>query len=276
MESLIVKSYNSSLQDYELNWIEKTLNNKNLINEYRNPTLSLYISMVYGFAEHLPYSIDIEQPEYVPADFLNMIPKDVDTNQWFKWDDRRTVFYSMINWGDTFKSGMLLQLCNVFQKMILGEFTHDFVLNEEDFLKMGFDSLTKNQEYNRCFFETLKSLPNHYNKVMSATNNDERRKALEDMYKEVMTKISARYGGFRERDADGNIIRESKVTIPIRPSKDVDMLVYWDDVTFHDGIPSLIEEIKKEQMKQYQNKKDDSSKALPEANSTPKLKQLKY
>lgn len=46
--------------------------------------------MVYSFARHLPYSMDIEQPEYVPADFLNMIPHDVEENNWFKYDDRRT------------------------------------------------------------------------------------------------------------------------------------------------------------------------------------------
>jgi len=61
----------------KLNWIERISKDSYVSDSYKNPTLSLYTSMVYGFANHFPYSMDIEQPEYVPADFFNMIPNDV-------------------------------------------------------------------------------------------------------------------------------------------------------------------------------------------------------
>jgi len=199
LKSLIVKTYDSSLTGYAQNWIEELQDNIRLRDYYRNPTLSLYTSMVYGFANHLPYLMDIEQPEYVPADFLNMVPDDVEENSWFKWEDRRTYFNAMIHWGDTFKSGMLLQICNVFQKMILGQFPTNFILTEENYIGWGIDLITQDQEYNRCFFETLKTLPDWYHKLTSSVNNDERRNILDVMYADIMSKVSARYGSFKKQ-----------------------------------------------------------------------------
>ena len=149
MKNLINTNYDTDLHIYERDWIEK--NSKN--NMYKNPSVSLYTSMVYSFAKHLPYSMDIEQPEYVPADFLNMMPLDIETNNWFKWEDRRTFFNAMIRWSDTFKTGILLQICNIFQKMILGKFPADFELEEKEYTDLGIDMLTKNEEYNRNFFD---------------------------------------------------------------------------------------------------------------------------
>lgn len=271
MESLIVKTFDNSLQSHAQNWIDELQNNFYLKDDYQNPTLSLYTSMVYGFANHLPYSMDIEQPEYVPADFLNMIPNDVEENNWFKWDDRRTYFNAMVHWGDTFKSGMLLQMCNLFQKMILGQFPNNFVLTEDDYTSLGIDVMTKDQEYNRCFFETLKALPDWYQKLSAATDNDERRSILEAMYADIMSKISARYGSFKETDGNGNTVRESKGTISIRPSDDVSMFVHWEYITFHDGIPDVIEAIRREQMNNYNKIKQQSK--ISEDIQVPKLKQ---
>lgn len=272
MESLIVKAYDASLQGYAETWIEELQNNSRLRDYYNNPTLSLYTSMVYGFANHLPYSMDIVQPEYVPADFLNMIPSDVEENSWFKWKDRRTYFNAMINWDDAFQSGMLLQMCNIFQKMILGQFPIDFVLTEENYTEWGIDLITNDEEYNRCFFETLKTLPDWYHKLISSVNNDERRSILDAMYSDIMSKISARYDSFKETGTDGNTIREYKGSIPIMPSRDVSMLVYWDHVKFHDGIPSVIEAIKSEQLRTYNKSESEPLSELSDDSHTSKLK----
>lgn len=273
MEELTVKPYDNSLQNYESRWIESVLKNCNKRSMYRNPTASLYTSMVYGFANHLPYSMDIEQPEYVPADFLNMVPYDALENNWFKWDDRKTFFIALVNWGDTYKTGMLLQMCNVFQKMILGQFQSDFILREEDYINLDIDSMTKDKEYNRNFFEILKSLPDWYRKLVSATDNDKRRKVLEEMYADIMNKIAARYGTVRKTEVGEKVItfKESKGTTIIRPSKDVEMLVYWDDITFHDGIPDIIEGIKQEQLINY-NKRNQSSSEPQKDSHILKLK----
>lgn len=272
MENLIVKSYDSSLQKYEQDWIDKIQKDIQLIRTYNNPSLCFYTSMVYGFAEHLPYSMDIEQPEYVPADFLNMNPHDVDENFWFKWDDRRSYFNAMMHWGDALKTGMLLQVCNIFQKMILGQFPNNFELTEENYKNWGIDAMTDEPEYNRNFFETLKALPDWHDKLISAVDNEERRSILESMYADMMNKISNRYGSFRETDINGNIIRDEKGVIPIKPSMDVEMLIYREGVTYHDGIPEVIEAIKKEQLEKYEKFKSQFSNELPGENQTPRLK----
>lgn len=262
MNNLIKRTQNTSLNEYENVWLDY-VNSTRYRSDYGNPSLSLYTSMVYGFANHLPYSMDIEQPEYVPADFLNMLPYDVEENQWFKYSDRRTFFNAMVCYGDAFKSGILLQMCNVFQKMLLGQFPTDFVLREEDFSGWGIDTLSKDDEYNRCFFETLKSLPDHYLKVTRTTNNEDRRKALEDMYNEVMNNIANRVGGIKITGADGTIIRENKGFVSLRPDRDVEMMIHWDDVLFHDGVDFIIQSIKEKQLYYYNKKKSQ----LLEANN---------
>lgn len=268
MENLIVKTYDSSVQGYAQNWIEEIQKNERMKDYYKNPTLSLYTSMVYGFANKLPYSMDIEQPEYVPADFLNMVPNDALENDWFKWEDRRTFFNAMTRWGDTFKSGMLLQMCNIFQKMILGQFPTDFALTEEDYTSWGIDLMTNDQEYNRCFFETLKSLPDWYQKLLSSANNEERRSVLDMLYSDIMNKISARYDSFKEVDTNGSTITEYKGIFPIDPSSDVSLLVNWENVRFHNGIPTVIEAIKGEQIEMY----DKNKTGLLEESHNAKLK----
>lgn len=242
-----------SLKVYETNWLENIIKMKK-IDCYSNPSLSFYASMVYGFANHLPYSMDIMQPEYVPADFLNMSPFDVDTNPCFKFEDRRNFFNSLVRWGDTFKTGMLLQFCNIFQKMLLGQFPVDYEISKEYYYIWGVDKLTKDEEYNRYFFETLKSLPNYYDKVEGTKNNEERRCALEEMYSSIMAKISARYGGFKQTDCNGTVVRETKGVLQIKPSRDIEMFLYWDNVVYHDGIESVISEIKNAQLKNYKDK----------------------
>lgn len=266
MDELIVKTYDTSLQNYELTWNQAILQDSDKKDIYRNPSLSLYTSMVYAFANRLPYSMDIEQPEYIPADFLNMMPYDVEENNWFKWEDRRTFFNSMIRWRDTFKTGMILQMCNVFQKMILGQFPSNFDLKEEDYSAWGINLMTDNEEYNRRFFETLKSLPDYYKEIISADNNEARRVVLDQMYTDIIHKIASRAGGFKEEDSKGNLIRESKGSALVMPSNDVKMLVYWENITFHDGIPSVIEAIKQEQFEKYISNKPQ---ALKEASETP-------
>lgn len=233
MLNLIKNSQDQSLSIYEKQWIDSLT-----IDDYKNPTLTLYTSMVFGFANHLPYSMDIEQPEYVPSDFFNMEPIDVETNDWFKYADRRTFFNSMISWGDSFKTGILLQICSIFQKMLLGKFPENFELKEEYLVDWGIDKMTHNMEYNRCFFEILKSLPFFYTCIINSKNNEERRNNLNQMYESVADKIAA-YRGY------------STNKITINPSWDVKMRVYWEHIVFYDGIKNVVESIKKEQLKYY-------------------------
>lgn len=260
MDKLLSLVANDDLQTCGSSWMAKAKKS----GYYHNPSASFFTSMVYGFASHLPYSMDIEQPEYVPADFLNILPHDVDENPWFKYEDRRTIFNALINWGDTYKTGILLQLCNIFQKMLLGQFPVDYELGEDNYVEWKIFSMTKNEEYNRNFFETLKILPSFYRSVISAPDEKSRRVALEEAYATIKKNLAARFGGIKVTDANGNIVTERIGTIPIRPSEDVAMLVHWDNISFHDGIKPVIDEIRTKQLEEYIRSKNKNCLVLEE------------
>lgn len=213
-------------------------------------------SMVYDFAKKLPYSMDIQQDEYVPADFLNMTPYDFQSDKFFKWEDSRTVYKAMTSWGDTFKSGILLQVCAVFQKMLSEQFPSTYSLNDDDFYLWGIDSMTSNSEYNKRFFETLKSLPAYYKRVLSAKTNEERRGALAEIYGEIENGIVNKIGGFRETDSSGKIVREAKPTIACVPSSDLKMLYYFRNIRYNSDIGPLKGMIKKQELNRLEKQKD--------------------
>ena len=254
MDKLIKQVSGSPLQEYEILWRSSLEANRSKKERYRNPSLSFYTSMVYGFANHLPFSMDIMQPEYVPGDFFNMEPSDVEDNDWFKWDDRRTYFNAMTHWGDSLKSGMILEICFIFQKMLLGQIPPSFELPDEQFTTLGFDKMTSNMDYNQAFFETLKRLPKYYLLVSNTNNNEERRKALEVIFNDMMTKLCARAGGMTTEtmlDEEISLITEVPGRVPIHPCRDVEMMVHWEGTIFHDGIDEVTKDVKQKQLLAY-------------------------
>ena len=232
----------------------------------RNPSLGLYASMVYGFAKHLPYSMDIEQPEYIPADFLNTEPLDADYSSFFKYEDSRTFFRSLTSFHETFESGIILQICFIFQKMILGEFPYNFEIKDSDYYDWGIDEMTSNQEYNRRFFNILKTLPTYYKKVITATSNAERRKHLEEMYNKIELEIARLWGGSNNYEYSP----EEPPAI-IEPYKDVVLKINPWGITYYDGITEIIEQIKKEQLKKYKKYPHKGFEQVEEIESSIKI-----
>ena len=219
-------------------------------NEYSNPSLTLFGSMLYDFAYKLPYSMDIEQEEYVPGDFLNLEPYDVDENRWFKFSDRRTLFNAMEH-TDARRSGILLQVCFIFQQMLLGKVT-PYELSDSDYERTRISK--RDEEYNRNFFTVMKKLPEYYLKVISANTNEERRKILDEVYDEMRYYIGMRVGSFRKSEIhDGVevITRDRKATIPYAPYLDIEMIL--DHSGFYNMyFRDLTNKIKEEQLKNYQ------------------------
>lgn len=199
-------------------------------NDKNIPEGDIIFSMVYDFANHLPYSMDIQQEEYVPADFMHMKPYDASTHKFFKWKDSETVYKALISSGDTFRTGVIMQVCAVFQKMLSEQFPHDYALKDSDFYTWGIDEMTPDEDYNRNFFEILKTLPEYYRDVQAAKNNDERRKILMTIYEEMQQNIANRVGGYRRRNAQGEVVEEFKPQVIWQPSQDVYMLYYFNQI----------------------------------------------
>lgn len=262
MENLsIIKSQNTNDELYAM---EAPLIEKYEKEGYRNPSLTLHGSMVWGFANHLPYSMDIEQPEYVPGDFLNIEPKDVDENIWFKWEDRRTIYNAMYCWGDTRRSGILLQTCYVFQQMLLGNISPYVAVDEDSYYSLGINKFTGDEEYNKRFFSILKKLPEYYERVVTAENNTKRREALEEIYKEIRANIEMKIGGFAEHNSDGTLRRYSPATVSCPPYMDVEMLIDSSrTLTYFDGLElDLTKNIKAEQLQRIHRKVGDKEKTI--------------
>ena len=77
----------------------KEFGEKNQISEDK-----VICSIVYEFAKKLPYSMDYMDKDFVPGIFLNLRPENP-SKLIFK--DYSGLYYKMIDWGDTKKSGIL-------------------------------------------------------------------------------------------------------------------------------------------------------------------------
>ena len=201
-------------------------------------------SIVYEFASKLPYSMDYMDKDFVPGIFLNVAP--VNPSKWI-FKDYSSLYNKMINWGDTKKSGILLQICNIFQAMLMGQFPSNYQLTEEDFHNLGIDQMTSDNEYNRFLFETLEMLPQYCLKLNSTQNSDERRKILDDIYKVILDRVGQKVAGFKRTSVDGDIIsvQEHKATIRLLPHRDLDMLYSNERIKFGFGVRDLVDNINK-------------------------------
>lgn len=136
-------------------------------------------SMVYKFAKNLPYSMDYCDDNFILGDFINYTPSN--SNKYL-FKDYGNVYNKMINWGDILVSGIQLQVCNIFQKILLSNLPDNYSLSEEDYYNYGFDKLTSMEYYNKTIFNFLRMLPYYCTLVNSSDNTDERRKKLDEVY----------------------------------------------------------------------------------------------
>lgn len=201
-------------------------------------------SIVYEFASKLPYSMDYMDKDFVPGQFLNIAP--TNPSKWI-FKDYNSLYHKMINWGDTKKSGILLQICNIFQAMLMGQFPSNYQLTEEDFYNLGIDQMTSDNEYNQFLFETINLLPQYCMEVNSTQNLDERRKILDDIYMVILDRVGQKIGGFRRTSVNGDIIsvEERKATIRLFPHRDLDMLYYFQRIRFGFNVRDLVNNINK-------------------------------
>lgn len=214
------------------------VNNNNLLQEElknfaieKQETLEdIICSIVYEFTKKLPYSMDYKDEYYVPGDFLNFgVPNSA--GSLFKWYD--SIYKKMIDWGDSLKSGVLLQACLIFQKMLMGDFPNNYVLTEEDYYKMGINNMTGSEKYNQDLFYILKKLPDYYKKVNSVATQEDRRKVLKEVYMNMQNRIGQKVGGFIKREIIGDvetIIQHHPATINWSPYQDLKMVYYFEHI----------------------------------------------
>ena len=199
-------------------------------------------SIVYEFAKKLPYSIDYMDEDFVPGIFLNVAPSNPKT---YIYKYNNSLYDKMINWGDTLKSGILLQICFIFQTMLMQRIPSNYQLSEEDYYNLGISNMTSDKEYNRYLFEMLKSLTEYCARVNLTESTEDRRKVLDEVYVIMFQKIGQKIGGIRRTSIDGDIIsiQEHKSTICLVPHRDLDMLYYFNNIRFGFGVERLVKKI---------------------------------
>lgn len=199
-------------------------------------------SLVYDFAKKLPYSMDYMDSDFVPGIFLNIAPLNPKT---YIYKYNSSLYDKMINWGDTLKSGILLQVCFIFQTMLMQQIPSNYQLSDDDYYNLGINNMTSDEEYNCYLFEMLKLLPEYCARVNSNESADDRRKVLDEVYAIMFQRVGQKVGGFRRTSVKDDVIsvQDYKPTIGLFPHRDLDMLYYFNNVRFGFGIERLVKKI---------------------------------
>lgn len=189
-------------------------------------------TLVYRFASNLPYSMDFKDPKFVLGDFMNYVP--VNPKK-YMFIDYGSVYNKMIHWSDTIVSGVKLQVCSIFQKMLMSINADKYTLVEEDFYLYGFDKLTGMDIYNKNIFNLLVDLPKYCKLVNSTDNLEERREHLKAVY-EIIDKVTSHVEYVRRHNTevckDVEAVREEKVDFVHgwSPDADLHMMYHFNNI----------------------------------------------
>lgn len=192
--------------------------------------------LVWEFAKKLPYSMDYTDPEFVPGDFMNFVPENPKK---YLFVDYGSVYNKMLHWNDTIVNAVKLQVCNIFQKMLMTESVDRYQLEEIDFYTYGFDKLTGMDIYNRNIFKLLVDLPKYCVLVRNAGSTEERRKVLEQVYA-IIEKVTSYVEYTKKTNVEVTngveVVAEELVQFVHgwRPYQDLEMLFHFNYIDIWD------------------------------------------
>ena len=185
-------------------------------------------SMVYKFAKNLPYSMDYLDEDFILGDFINYMPSN--SNKYL-FKDYGNIYNKMINWSDTLVSGIQLQVCNIFQKMLISNKSDNYSLSEEDYYNYGFDKLTSMEQYNKTIFNFFRMLPYYCTLVNSSDSVEDRRKKLDEVYGYIWQVTNNVIKKSNDVVISKDVIILGKVVEynhRWKPSQDLEMMFYFE------------------------------------------------
>lgn len=187
-------------------------------------------SMVYKFAKNLPYSMDYLDDDFTLADFINYIPSNSDK---YLFKDYGSIYNKMIIWSDTLVSGIQLQVCNIFQKMLISNKSDNYNLSDDDYYNYGFDKLASMEYYNKTIFYFFRLLPYYCILVNSSDNIEERRKKLDEVYGYIWQVTNNVIKKSNDVVISKDVIILGKVVEynhRWKPSQDLEMMFYFERI----------------------------------------------
>ena len=149
------------------------------------------LGVVKAFVNYLPYSMDPLNCSFMPGEAFFNEPNDLNqvNHKAYSYDDKRTIFIGMKNWGDTRASSRAIALCVLFQKMLLenkNNYTVDDLMKEIE--KRGIPK----PENSNLLTEIVEKMVECANKVSKSKDQD-RKKALDEVFKYI-SKTASVYG----------------------------------------------------------------------------------
>ena len=141
--------------------------------------------------------------------------------------------------------------------MILGELPSDMRLSNLDNLHFFRAGMPDAGEYDEAYKSALERLPEYYQTVTSAKDNDSRRKALQTIYNEMKENIGRRVGLATDVKENGDRTYYTSNVIA-RPDFDVEILTNGDE-DFVADVSGDISKIKETKLKEYNQRKKDTN-----------------
>ena len=166
--------------------------------------------------------------------------------------DHGNVYNKLVSWSDTIVNGVKLQVCTIFQKMLMTEDTDRYQLEEIDFYTYGFDKLTGMDIYNKNIFNLLVGLPKFCVLVRNAQTPEERREVLKQVY-EVIDRVAS-YVEYtkttNEVITDGIEVVDTSVVQFVHgwsPQQDLEMMYHFNYMDIWNiNIRPLLNELRKQ------------------------------
>lgn len=192
---------------------------------WTDPTSSFYLSMVAAFVKKLPYSIDKEQnDDYVPGLFFNKLPIVKNDFSFFRFPQNQNIYAAMTNClGAIPIAGIIIQICTIFQRMILGELPPDYDSIKREFQEL--DNTNIYSKYQEKINNLLWTVVCYYN-ILCISDAEERRSILEQFYNEVDAKTYYILKDSMESFLSSKMVRSVPITSERNPEICESILAY--------------------------------------------------
>ncbi len=165
---------------------------RDLSNRYKNnlnydPTSSFYISIISSFVEDFPYSMDpMQKDSYIPlALFYNKKPSIINQRSFFRYSDSKTLYKALTSNYSLTSTGVAIQLCAIFQRVLLGEIEPTEKAMLDEFLALDCTDTYK-RDYNDTIHGIINIMVSEFGNITDAKTMEERRSSLDKIYLQII------------------------------------------------------------------------------------------
>ena len=158
-----------------------------------DPTSSFYLSLIASFtnSRNFPDSMDpMQKDKYVPlALFYNKKPSIINQRSFFKDSEYDTLYKRFTN-GYLVSEGVAIQLCTIFQRVLLGEIEPTETAMLDEFILLDCTNTYKRGKKD-IVDRIINVMISNYGNIENAETLEERRAALSEIYTQVYSIVGS-------------------------------------------------------------------------------------